>query len=330
MPIRGDIRGDGKVFMQISEGREYWAPMEVFLKCNPGFYERLQEKNMRIEESKARKRKLSKGEIRERDGWVFVMNQKTAIGGEYWVSPEMFDRMFPDYFQRKAAYEKLKAGWASTAEDRAERRRKKAAVCAARKRAEDPEYCKRKAKESYERRKDDPLFKQRQKAASQRYYEKIKAANAVKRAAKKAEREKIESEKAEARFERNRIAAENRAKREAAKLLRKPPVRLTAEQRRERKRDDKRNYKHRRRARIAGQESRATPSEIREFMKKAKGICHYCRQKFEKLTIDHVVPIARGGSHTLDNLVFACHGCNSEKRDLDPIEFAGKFGRLLV
>lgn len=32
-------------------------------------------------------------------------------------------------------------------------------------------------------------------------------------------------------------------------------------------------------------------------------------------TIDHVVPLARGGTHTWDNVRLACHRCNSEKRD---------------
>lgn len=30
-------------------------------------------------------------------------------------------------------------------------------------------------------------------------------------------------------------------------------------------------------------------------------------------TVDHVVPLARGGTHDLDNLVLACMGCNCRK-----------------
>ena len=106
-------------------------------------------------------------------------------------------------------------------------------------------------------------------------------------------------------------------------------VRLTDEQRKQRKRDDRRNYKHRRRAILKGQESKATAKQIREAMSKAKGKCHYCRKKC-KLTIDHVIPIAGGGTHTLDNIVFACHDCNSHKRDLPANDFGNRFGLLLV
>lgn len=40
--------------------------------------------------------------------------------------------------------------------------------------------------------------------------------------------------------------------------------------------------------------------------------CQYCLSS-ENLTIDHVLPIARGGEWTWDNLVTACFSCNSKK-----------------
>lgn len=43
------------------------------------------------------------------------------------------------------------------------------------------------------------------------------------------------------------------------------------------------------------------------------GTCSYCLKKFDKLTLDHVVPLSRGGSHTYDNLVGACLACNLAK-----------------
>lgn len=33
------------------------------------------------------------------------------------------------------------------------------------------------------------------------------------------------------------------------------------------------------------------------------------------ITLDHVIPLARGGTHTTDNLHVACHSCNSRKGD---------------
>ena len=35
-------------------------------------------------------------------------------------------------------------------------------------------------------------------------------------------------------------------------------------------------------------------------------------------SIDHVVPVAKGGTHTWDNVKLACRGCNTKKRDSQP------------
>jgi len=47
------------------------------------------------------------------------------------------------------------------------------------------------------------------------------------------------------------------------------------------------------------------------------GRCHLCGRKPRgaKLTIDHVVPLARGGTHTSENLRVACLSCNCSKGD---------------
>jgi 5-methylcytosine-specific restriction endonuclease McrA len=41
--------------------------------------------------------------------------------------------------------------------------------------------------------------------------------------------------------------------------------------------------------------------------------CIYC-EATENLTIDHVVPISKGGENTLENVVPACSSCNNQKR----------------
>ena len=50
--------------------------------------------------------------------------------------------------------------------------------------------------------------------------------------------------------------------------------------------------------------------------RRATGICHYCGKKFppHALTMDHVVPIARGGKSTKGNVVAACKECNNKKK----------------
>jgi len=45
------------------------------------------------------------------------------------------------------------------------------------------------------------------------------------------------------------------------------------------------------------------------------GLCYHCEQKFSKelLTMDHLVPIARGGKSTKQNCVVSCKECNTKK-----------------
>ena len=41
--------------------------------------------------------------------------------------------------------------------------------------------------------------------------------------------------------------------------------------------------------------------------------CFYCKEKFDKLTIDHFIPLSKGGSNFIDNIVPACSRCNNLK-----------------
>ena len=43
--------------------------------------------------------------------------------------------------------------------------------------------------------------------------------------------------------------------------------------------------------------------------------CAYCGRSDLPLTIDHVIPRARGGEETWENLVTACVSCNNKKGD---------------
>ena len=53
-----------------------------------------------------------------------------------------------------------------------------------------------------------------------------------------------------------------------------------------------------------------------------KSICHYCNKKFDAvdLTMDHVLPIVRGGKSTKGNIVACCKQCNNDKKYLTPAE----------
>ena len=53
---------------------------------------------------------------------------------------------------------------------------------------------------------------------------------------------------------------------------------------------------------------------------KTNGACWYCRKAMHPLrdlTVDHVIPVCRGGTDDLDNLVPCCSSCNSKKSGRD-------------
>ncbi len=81
---------------------------------------------------------------------------------------------------------------------------------------------------------------------------------------------------------------------------------------------------------VSEQEVRREKDKARELRKTrwwknrvAQGVCHYCGKIFppEELTMDHIVPIARGGKSSRGNVAPACRECNSRKKYLLPIEW---------
>lgn len=54
----------------------------------------------------------------------------------------------------------------------------------------------------------------------------------------------------------------------------------------------------------------------------ASGLCYYCGKKFpaKELTLDHIVPLARGGTTTPGNVVPACLSCNKNKGVDTPVD----------
>jgi HNH endonuclease len=73
----------------------------------------------------------------------------------------------------------------------------------------------------------------------------------------------------------------------------------------------------------------------KEFIgERARRCCEYClsQLKFspDPFSIEHIIPLSKSGTYDLDNLAFACQGCNNRKYNLteaiDPI--TGKSVRL--
>lgn len=61
----------------------------------------------------------------------------------------------------------------------------------------------------------------------------------------------------------------------------------------------------------------------KELQRLSVGPCFYCGST-ERITIDHVIAVARGGVDGIGNLVSACKSCNSQKRDLTIMEWKKK------
>jgi 5-methylcytosine-specific restriction protein A len=55
----------------------------------------------------------------------------------------------------------------------------------------------------------------------------------------------------------------------------------------------------------------------------AKGVCYYCGRRVppKELTMDHIVPLSRGGKSTKSNVVPVCKECNTKKKHLLPMEW---------
>lgn len=72
-----------------------------------------------------------------------------------------------------------------------------------------------------------------------------------------------------------------------------------------------------RRIRLAQVVNDLTNKQLADLLGRAKR-CAYCKRPFTKQrykTIDHVIPLSKGGAHTLSNLTVACKSCNSSKHD---------------
>jgi len=71
-----------------------------------------------------------------------------------------------------------------------------------------------------------------------------------------------------------------------------------------------------------------TPEDIRQQYKKQEGKCYWCDTAVgDTYHIDHVIPLARGGSNNPDNLVISCPACNLSKGSKLPSEWSGSNGK---
>lgn len=92
----------------------------------------------------------------------------------------------------------------------------------------------------------------------------------------------------------------------------------------ENKRKERRIHRSRRRARIKG--AKNEPIDPLLVFESHGWSCYVCGEDTPKKLrgtikprapeLDHIIPLSKGGSHTLDNVACCCRECNNEKADL--------------
>ena len=83
------------------------------------------------------------------------------------------------------------------------------------------------------------------------------------------------------------------------------------------------------RAREAG--GSHTAADLADILKAQGNRCAYCRADLRKTKkhVDHIKPLAGGGSNGRANLQYLCQPCNQAKNRKDPIDYAQSIGLLL-
>lgn len=119
---------------------------------------------------------------------------------------------------------------------------------------------------------------------------------------------------------------ERRAERRKAPGVREAELRTSRERYRERYATDpefrERKLKATQKRRLFYADGDLSEAQWQAVTELYGGLCAYCLAPAS--TLDHVDPIAHGGSHTAANVVPACEGCNSSKGDSLLITWGGR------
>ncbi|WP_082689058.1 HNH endonuclease [Deinococcus actinosclerus] len=84
--------------------------------------------------------------------------------------------------------------------------------------------------------------------------------------------------------------------------------------------------RHRRRAKKVGAVGSFDKGDVDIRRAKQGGLCHYCGEVLEidgprKFQVDHFIPLSRGGTNMMTNIVCACPECNRDKGSKMPWEY---------
>ena len=85
----------------------------------------------------------------------------------------------------------------------------------------------------------------------------------------------------------------------------------------------------RRRALKTAAEGNFSKEDIENLLIEQEGKCFYCSKYItNSYTVDHKIPLIRGGSNYKENLCLCCKHCNSTKHDKTDIEYFSFLGNL--
>ena len=95
--------------------------------------------------------------------------------------------------------------------------------------------------------------------------------------------------------------------------------------------EKRRAKKHNQRARLRAAQGTHTADDVLAQYGRQKGRCFWGPERNplcavsikDRYHVDHVVPIAKGGSNGPENIVLACPSCNARKQAIHPMDFAG-------
>ena len=73
-------------------------------------------------------------------------------------------------------------------------------------------------------------------------------------------------------------------------------------------------------------------SQRKIIYEKSNGYCQLCGRKmlYDNFTVDHIIPLGRGGTNDMDNLQGVCKVCNEFKANIFPEQFIDRITEIFV
>ena len=92
----------------------------------------------------------------------------------------------------------------------------------------------------------------------------------------------------------------------------------------------RRKIDHNARAKRAAAPGKLSTGLTKKLLKLQKGLCACCREPLgKKFHLDHILPIALGGTNTDDNIQLLRPVCNHRKHAKHPVDYMQSLGFLL-